>query len=278
MQIEKTDAFHHYASGGAVYKPEFLKGAQGVVVMGLVVAGLVLSMAGERRKEVAILVAATLTVALVLFVPPVCAGAIKVFGQEWIVGRLGALLNVGMLLLAVGGVSASAKRVVRWWWLRSLLSVGAFLLGVQSAGEGDRFGWNWYYQRAKAPREARHATLDELYAVREFFRDHIPAGDTVLADPQSSMRLVMLHDCHSVALGRGGGVKDLAQRLADVGTIVGPSTPWETRRRLLRRYGITVCVVDTRFIPEEGLNWAYAHRRSEPARLGTYVLVKISTE
>ena len=53
------------------------------------------------------------------------------------------------------------------------------------------------------------------------------------------MVLTSIHDCHIVAPRRGSNaVPDMSQRREDLRAMLAADTPWETRRRLLRKYDI----------------------------------------
>lgn len=274
--IKHTQHFQHWDNGWAMLRPGFLQGNRGIIIGALAVAGTVCSLVSSRRKEATVLIAAAASVAAIAFIPPLCAAAIKAFGKEWIVARMGAVLLIGLVGLTFGGVSFLLERPLRRWWLRSLISVGVVFLGGQFGSFKAPHDWRSYYDRLRQPAEVRHNTLDRLRKLRQFCQEHIPPGDTILAHPQTEMSLVMLYDCHAVRATRGGGVKDSGQRKKDMYDLISGDTGWEKRLTVIHKYGIKLFIADKRYVSSYDVLWAKGHLKREPLLfLDTYLLLHL---
>ncbi len=97
-----------------------------------------------------------------------------------------------------------------------------------------------------------------MMAFATVFQKHIPRGSIVLADPWRGMVLTAVLDCYIVApKNSGSGIQDIRARLDDVETMLARNTPWDTRRNLLRKYGVT------HFLPgNSDFSWAKTHART----------------
>ncbi|MFQ5592348.1 MAG: hypothetical protein ACE5HE_14395, partial [Phycisphaerae bacterium] len=275
---EQSSDFFHFSNDWVMLKPSFLQHPRGLAMFALAVAGVGCSLSGRSRVRSAHLTAAAATVSCVLFVPPLCAGAVALLGGEWVAARMLALATASIIALGVGGLASIVEPFTSRSRLLSSAGAGVVCLAAAFTPADAAGRWHDYLTSARAPVEQRHQALRHLRELRAFLQAHIPPGDTVLADPQTSMWLVMLHDCYVVATASGSTVLDMEQRRADVQTIVGPRTPWSARRELLRKYGVTRCMVDTRVLPERALSWARGHLAGRPIHHGPYVLVALDTE
>jgi hypothetical protein len=208
-------------------------------------------------------------VALLLFVPGLCTALLRHLGREWIVARLGFVLQVGFLVLVPAGVAAALEPRVRWWWLRCALGLAALLAGMPFAPREEPYRWRDYVAQPRVPRAVRQRNLDLGRIVRAFCKTHIPPGETILTDEQSGTVLASNHDCHVVApRNSSNGVSDLPQRRRDLAVMLAEQTPWEQRRALLKKYGITL------FRPDRpNVQWPRGHIREVRRSEQTLVIV-----
>ena len=135
-----------------------------------------------------------------------------------------------------------------------MLLVGVYALSSRPAP----YNWSTYWASLTASKKERTIQLRRMMAFATVFQKHIPRGSTVLADPWRGMVLTAVHDCRIVApKTSGAGIQDIRARLDDVETMLAPNTPWDTRRSLLRKYGVT------HFLPgNSGFSWAETHART----------------
>lgn len=201
--------------------------------------GIVCALVGSRRKEAAIFLAIAGIAALIFYVPPLCTAALRVFEKKWILGRMGFVLYLGFIGLVPASVAFLIEPKTRFAWVRSLLSVLVLLFAVAFARHKEPNTWRIYWPKATASLAERENYLARTRLVVTFCRKHIPRGVTVLVDEWSGMVLTAVHDCYIVAPRRGSlGIPGVAQRRRDLETMLAADTTWETRRPLLRKYGI----------------------------------------
>ncbi len=206
---------------------------------GVLLVGIVCGLVGSRRKEVAVVLGVVAIAAVIQYVPPIRAASLEVFRLGWIVNRLGFVLDLGTVLFvaAAPGFLLSPRLTLNWQ--RSVVSLFAVALGVAFLTSTERGMWRVYWRNVPAPSADRMARYTWAESVTEQCRRYIPRGVCVLAPLQSSMPLVMLHDCRIVAPSRGSaGVRDVGERRKHVNRMLAEDTPWEERRDLLRKYGV----------------------------------------
>lgn len=278
-RLEDTEKFIRWDNGWAMRDPQQMMGGQGVLGLSLLVAGVGWAAMGTRRRETGVLLGVAVTGLVVLFVPPVCAVAIQALRAEWIVARMGILLNLGMVGLGVGAAANLLASRLRRWWLRGLLSAGVILLGVQFSNKQTPYDWNSYFRAATSPSTQNRYWLGKLRGFSEFCRENIPAGSTVLADVQTQLWLCTLHDAFGTAVDRGGGIPDLKERKRDTLLMLRPDTPWPTRRDLLRSYEITQFLCATHLFQRPAdLNWLQGHLAADPQSFDSYTLFTLDSK
>ena len=201
--------------------------------------GIAAALATPRRRQAGCLVGVVAVTGFVLYTPPVCTIAVNALGAEWILGRFEIVLHLALAaLLAPAGAFWLEPRV-RLWWARGLITLAVLPLSMVCVGHSAPYDWPTYVRQALADREERQARVNGYQSVRAFLADHLPPGETVLADQDLGMSFVMFHDCHIVAAGSSSnGVKDLAQRREDLRVMLAENTPWTLRRSLLNKYGV----------------------------------------
>ena len=275
---EQTPRFIHLENGWALRDPRSMMGTEGVLGLTLVAAGVGWAVIGPRRRETGVLVGVTAVGAALLFIPPVCSLAIRVFRAEWIVARLAILLNLGMIGLGVSGAAALLIPRLRRRWLRVPLSIGVVLLGALFANRLEPHNWRYYLREAVSPSDYTRGWLKHLREYRAFCRENIPAGSTVLGDGQTQLWLCMLHDAYGTAVDRGGGIPGLAQRGYETVLMLQPYTPWSQRRQLLRKYGITQFLRPADDSPHPGsMDWVYEHRAVPDKQFADNILSTLDT-
>ena len=275
-----TEKFHHWDNGWAMADPRKVMGDQSALGLAVLGAGVCWVVMGSRRREASVLVAVAATIAVVVFVPPVCGAVIRWLGAEWMVARLGALLGLCVAGLGIGAAAFLLEPRLRWWWLRALISLGVVFVGSQFSKARPPHDWETYLDRVRVPTTAeRPSRLEGLRALRAFCREHIPAGATVLGDAQTQLWLVMVHDCYGVSIRKGGGVRDVHQRRRDVREMLHPTTPWPARRILLRKYGINLFMFNSHVLKDAAyFDWTREHWAGTPMPIGDFILVPLAVE
>lgn len=266
-QIVADQRFHHFENGWSMKKPG---GAARYELMAL---GALCAMVGPRRKQAAVLIAAAGAAAVILFTPPICTAAIKAFGPQHTVYRMGTLLTIARFGLVPAALAVLMEPAFRSRWARELGCVVIFLLGMQFAPSKGKFSLKTYYETATAGPEVRDQWLTRLRNNRKFFQEHIPPGATVLTDVGTAMWLVMAYDCHVVIHQRlRHGIPDVPQRIADLDAMLSPETSWDVRRNLLERYNIHLLLIAAD--KQESLEWARAHVKEHWSGSG-YLLIAL---
>lgn len=205
----------------------------------LLAGGAIAALCTRRRAEAARVLAVVLVAAAIFFVPPICSAGLAVVGQKWILSRLEFIFPISFAVLVPATIAFLIEGRTRFWWVRALLSVGACLAALAYAGQHGPFTWPDYVKAAMRPASERYKRLNKLRVLEAFFRAHIPSGETVLAEPDVGMGLVMFCDCHILAPTHGSmGVPGLSKLRDDNKQMVAEDTSWEARRQLLKTYGI----------------------------------------
>ncbi|MHC4946693.1 MAG: hypothetical protein ACYTG1_00315 [Planctomycetota bacterium] len=211
-----------------------------------------------RRRAATIPGLVVLTVAAILFTPPLCTLVLGGLGQLWILMRLEELLRVLFAIL----VPAAAGLVVVQWrdapWARAALGLAAVPVALAYEHREPPLTWPAYADLAAQSAETRRDRLARLQLLAALTARSIPPGATVLAEEAVGQRLVMVHDCHLVSAKMGSmSVPDLGRRRRDLETLLADDTAWPERRALLDRYGIRFLV------PRQPVPWV---RRENFAR------------
>jgi hypothetical protein len=200
-----------------------------------------------------LLILVLLSAGACLFIPPLCTFLIRTLGAGWMLSRMQMVLRVGFIALAPAAAAYLLEHLVVWavahpldrsiWYrlARSAVSVAVPFAALQFSHYSKPYDWWNYWETAKKPATLRLQSLDTYAKMRSFLRDHIPPGETVLASSIFGPTIVLLYDCHIVAAQRGhNGLpgQEVYRRREDLAAILRADTPWETRRELLRKYGI----------------------------------------
>ena len=158
----------------------------------------------------------------------------------WSSGHTGAVY-VGIPCLLVGSTLSLWVESTRAWWTRSVASVLVLTLALPFLPKRNPvYTWANYCRTATAPKEERESYLIQTSQITAFLAKHLPRGETVLLEEWPGMVLTMVHDGHIVAPKlAGAGITDLSQRRRDLRRMLAPNTPWQRRRSLLHKYGIT---------------------------------------
>lgn len=235
--------------------------------------GVACAAIGTRRKQAAWFLAVAGVAALILYVPWLTAAAMGVFQKKWILSRLGFVLYLGFVVLVPASIACLIEAKLRFWWVRSLVSVGtaALLIWMPISRSQPPFTWTDYVSTARKPADQRHRYITNTSVVDGFCKQHIPPGATVLIEPWPGMVLTMNHDCYIVAPQTGSnGVDDLSTRRRDLNIMLSAKTPWAIRRELLRKYDVT------HFFPAaSSMAWARRHSKKVypfDRRTGLFVL------
>lgn len=224
----------------------------------LLLAGAAVALATPRRKQVACMLAVTGVAIVVLFVPPVCTLLVKTLGAQWILGRFEFVLRMALMALVPSVAVFWLDRISGYWWSRGPISLLIVVLAANYFGHGSSYSWSNYRKIAFAPATHRLKELTQYRSHRQFIQDNLPAGETILSDPNTGMWFVAFYDCYIVAAeSSSNGVTDLLQRRRDLMTMLQPRTPWPDRYDLLRKYHIRY------FLPGPSpFQWARPHIRS----------------
>ncbi|HKP63775.1 MAG TPA: hypothetical protein VJV78_43875 [Polyangiales bacterium] len=253
---------------GLVYFGPDKMGGTGFIALGC--AGFLLALigAGMRRLDQPLrrgpLMAAAfgaLPLSLVLFIPKWTTLALDVLQQAFTVARLSTVLSSLLLLGACAGVGAlieltpsgKPRRVSEALVL--LFAIGA---ATRLTGHAPLF-FGELVQMARAPREQRYATLEMLEARRQMLERVVPPGTTVLTTARFARTVVMLCDCYVIIADRGHTYVSFSQERRDQLVLMnGLSTPWDQRVELLKRYGLSLVVFESRHL-RRIYRWTHEH-------------------
>jgi hypothetical protein len=245
-------------------------GGKGFIALGFAGYLLALIGAGMRRldqplRPLPLLAAAFggLLLALVLFIPRLTTLALDYLQQPFTVARISTVLSSLVLLGACAGVGAlleltpsgKPRRAIEALVL--LLAIGA---ATRLTGHAPLF-FDELVQLARAPREQRHATLDMLEARRRMLQRVVPPGTTVLTTARFARSVVMLCDCYVIIADRGHTYVSFSQERRDQLVVMnGLNTPWDQRVALLKRYGLSLVVFESRHL-RRIYRWTHEHGR-----------------
>jgi len=251
VKHSKDRRFRYTANGWAMFKPERAVGGLSLGRFGLLWlgAGVVGGLLSTRRWQVAALAAMSVTIAAILFIPPLCTATISMLGHPWILTRIGFILPYATIALVLGVVAFKLEPKLPFWWVRGTFSAAVMALGVLASSDTGRFSRSGYYQTAISPGE-RRAELAGMGNLSRITKKLIPPGATILADTYTAAQIMMVHDCY-VVLAQGGhpGAPDTKQRQQDLKTMLLPKTRWERRRQLLKKYDVSMYVMSGHTYP-----------------------------
>lgn len=239
-----TSRFRHFDNGWLMLNPRsgwgIPRGKRDAWLSACLVAGIACALLGRHRKNAALFLAIIGTTAAVLYIPPLCAAALRVFRQEWILSRMAIVLYLGFVVLVPASIASLIEPWTRFGWVRQLLIPVALAAALPYFNHRSPYTWRDHYANLRLPAETREGYLALGRAVMAFCEEHIPPGTTVLTEDWSGVVLVANHDAYIVAPRSGGnGIADLGQRRKDLKAMLAADTPWDRRRNLLRKYGIT---------------------------------------
>ena len=211
---------------------------------------------------------AAVSVAAWLHVPPLCTLLLKAGGAEWMVLRLGSIMDVLFALFVPGAVAAvvakvlaqnSAPRVFPTLVFRWSFSMCCLFLGAFFASHNGPYTWKSYLQRGEYDKGVRYGTqLNPLRRLSDDLEAVVPADAVVLADPSIGMKVVMTHDCRVVtSTSSSVGVRGMGARYTAVREMLAGKTEEEHRSSLLDQYDVTYLVAQ-----RPAPNWTFERMAS----------------
>lgn len=222
------------------------------------VVGTILALRGPRKKQAAMLLAITATVALIFYVPPLCSSFIALLGKRWMVARMSFVLSLGFLGLGIASIAYRLEPVLKYKWLRASIGLVGLAGGIFFFSHRKvPYTWPIYWKTVASSTELRQKKLSTSLALDQLFKTYIPSGATVLADPWQGMLLAMVHNCYIIAPKRGGmGITDIRIRREDHKTMLAANTAWSVRHDLLQKYRVSF------FVPGNlNYQWATGHAK-----------------
>jgi len=236
-------------------------------------AGIVCALAARRRKEAAVVLGIAATGMAIFFTPPVCTFFLQRLGEEWVMQRFDYIYGVCHIALVPGAIAFVLDAGASFPLVRALLAGSALALGVFMTGHIEPDDWGTLLLNARESPDARRQYVRFLGGIQELLAEAVPKGETILAEPGMGVDLTVLGDYHIVmSATASNGVPDLPQRREDLQRLLDPSTPWEPRRALLRKYGIRY------FFPlTPPVDWAQAHMERFWKR-DKWLIVKLKTD
>lgn len=212
-------------------------GVPGVMIFA---AALLLVLSSSRRTQSwAVIVPMGISAALLL-IPQVCSFLIQRAGEAWVVERLDAFLIIGYCAIVAPAFSHRMESRIPNRLVLSLVGLLALPAGAVFAQQEPPLTWPDMYRAATKPAEERLVYLERMRKLRSFLSDHVTPGATILADPLEGMDLVQIYDCHIVAsISSSNGVPDMPDRFVDLQTMLAKDLPWNQRRQLLLKRGVT---------------------------------------
>lgn len=238
---EVPQGFFVHADGSITREPEAvleqLGGVPGLMILG---AALVIGLASKRRVELAALLVPMGVAATALLISPICAFLIEKAGEAWVVERLDAFLVIGYCTIVAVALAYQLEPLLKRRVLRSLVALVALPAGAYFANLEAPLTWPKTLEAARKSPEERHGYMNRMRMLRDFLALHVPPGSTILADPLEGMDLVQLYDCHIVAsISASNGVPDMPDRFEDLQRMIADDTPWDIRRELLLKHGVS---------------------------------------
>ncbi len=227
-----------------------------------------------KRRGSWIVLGSVGTLAMILYIPPLCTTALSFLGQGWMLGRAEFLFPVCFAAMVPSLLLLSLRNWFPERWQQSVLSM-LLLLGLPF------YNYSYsnlkaMYQNAREPAEVRFANINRTRRGLALVAKHVPAGETVLCEIGASVLLVMLHDIHVVvSKSSSNGVPDLGQRHRDLDRMLNADTPWPERSVLLRKYGIHYLVRTWSLTPTQ---WAEEHGEVVARMQGIPFILKINPD
>jgi hypothetical protein len=264
-ESHETGSFHHFANGWLMYRLDRPFGNHLRYGLPLFLGATVVAVRGTHRRRAAALLGVLAAVALVLYVPPVCALLLKLMRQEWILGRYSFLLHLGFTAIVAGCLGAVVETRVAATPLRLLLVTTIGLLALPYGAREGSLSWRGYARKLASGAARRELILDGADAVRTFVNGKIEPGSVVLTSPRQGVPLVMLWDCYIIAAySSNNGVPDLDQRREDIDILRNGTAPIDRRASLLLKYDVRYYLSTRGESPRWPGDWIRQHWYEEP--------------
>lgn len=204
----------------------------------------------QQRDAVAVMLGIFVAAGVWLWTTPLYGWLVSLFGDDWIIDRLGVMLRIGFIILTAGGIAAlldmwlQRARIARWRWQPwRMASLAAPPIGAMLFAPAGEFSWTAYLTAARRPADQRRYVLDELNALQAFASREIPSGSVILAPDGLGIILTTMTDCQLVRAFRNNlGVPDKRDRRHDRAAMLSLHTPPDVRQRLFEQYDVT-CLV-----------------------------------
>lgn len=222
----------------------------------------------QKEREACLILGSAVSVAAWLHVPPLCTLLLKAGGAEWMVLRLGSIMDVLFALFVPGAVAAvvakvlaqnSAPRVFPTLVFRWSFGMCCLFLGAFFASHNGPYTWKSYLQRGEYDKGVRYGTqLNPLRRLSDDLEAVVPEDAVVLADPSIGMKVVMAHDCRVVtSTSSSVGVRGMGGRNSAVREMLAGKTEEERRSSLLDQYDVTYLVAQ-----RPAPNWTFERMAS----------------
>ncbi len=238
--VKEDGRFVHFDNGWVMHDPMRGFGRQYAWRFAAVAAGAFLALRGARRTEAGLMLAVVVTAGVVFYLPPVCSAVVRLAGKDWVLARMHFALYLGFVAFVPSLVVFLLDRRVRYWWVRSILTVLIGGIAIPYSWSTGDSPWPAYGRAVMAPVEERTVSLWGPRANAALLAQHVPVGSTVLTRASTAPGIVAIHDCYVVASNTcNKGVLDQPRRRADLKKMLAKETPWDERRALLRKYGVT---------------------------------------
>jgi hypothetical protein len=241
--------------------------------LGLAVA---LALRRGQRLAMAIVLVVALLMAAVLFSVSGASAALRLLRAPFVVARLSTVLTMLLAFGITASLAALTQALGRsralWEALLTLSMVG---LSSQLLGHAPlRFAD--HVRVALAPREVRHALLDQLEMRRQLLSQRVPSGETILTTARFARQLVMLRDCYVLAADRGHtGLPGISKRRRDLVVLNAADTAWPTRAKLIAHYHLRLVAFEHRW--QRRYRWAFEHGQLRGSAAGLDVIELEST-
>jgi hypothetical protein len=241
------------------------------VASGFVALALALVLRRGQRRAMGIALAVALALAAVLFSVSGASAALRLLRAPFVVARLSTVLTMLLFFGITASLAALPRALGRWRGLgQALLMLASVGLASQLLGHAPlRFAD--HVRLALAPRELRHALLDQLEQRRQLLAQRVPSGETVLTTARFARQLVMLRDCYVLAADRGHtGLPGISKRRRDLVVLNAADTPWATRAKLIAHYQLRLVAFEHRW--QRRYHWAFEHGQLRGSAAGLDVI------
>jgi hypothetical protein len=239
-QRDRNRGFVELDGGQLMLSPGGLANPHSVRVQLIAALVIALLVFPERRRGLAVLAGAVLTLLLLLHVPWLCTALVRLAGSPWIVRRIQGLFEAFGASVIAGLVAYTIAYASSAWSRHALALVLA--LGYGQVKGLDQGAWKRHDVIADAWNgKALQGLLRSQHRRRLLFEGRVTPGAVIATPLGRAPALPAVFDCYGLALfPQHGthGARDMPARREALRRILHADTPLDQRLALMRRYGV----------------------------------------